>query len=274
MAKRFWRAAHVETAALLPEKLVKGRAYFVDDEQVIVIDHGFGPVIYGGKPGPQGQPGAPTPQLQDQIDKLAAASITSSKTFWDYGRRNDKKISNMNGLLEDMNDKLQSQIDYLTHAVVSLSTAINTKFKHYDAAVATMARAISNLYPDFDWHFDDENTDDENKVNPKADILDDEVFTTESGTWRIEQTKLEDGTMMFELTAQDPLDGETITTDYGTWSIDQTFMDDGTLMFVLEAKSILINNVKAGDTIKAGASTYTVTEYRTEDGMIIMTLNG
>lgn len=71
----YWSAKHVRTLAELPAKLTLGRAYFVDDEQIIIIDHGSGPVYYGAKPGPQGQPGEPIPILQNQIDSLTDASF-------------------------------------------------------------------------------------------------------------------------------------------------------------------------------------------------------
>lgn len=40
----FWS---VKTRADLPSPLIKGRAYFIEDEGGIVIDHGTGPVEYG-----------------------------------------------------------------------------------------------------------------------------------------------------------------------------------------------------------------------------------
>ena len=87
---------------MLPEKLTRGRAYFVDDEQVIVIDHGQGPVIYGGKPGPQGQTGEPLPQIQDQIDKLSEAELYTQGTIWQLAQRTDAR-----------DEALQTDIDLL-----------------------------------------------------------------------------------------------------------------------------------------------------------------
>ncbi len=69
----YYGVSHIEKLTLLPETLELGRAYFVDDEGYIVIDHGRGPIIYGNRPGPQGQAGEPIPQLQDQIDYLTEA---------------------------------------------------------------------------------------------------------------------------------------------------------------------------------------------------------
>ena len=89
MARPYFAAKHVESMSLLPENLTIGRAYFVDDEQVIVIDHGRGPVVYGKSPGPQGIAGEPIPQLQDQINALAEAELTTQRTIWEINEREE-----------------------------------------------------------------------------------------------------------------------------------------------------------------------------------------
>ncbi len=73
MSEPYIGVSHIEKLRKLPDVLERGRAYFVDDEGYIVIDHGRGPIIYGNRPGPQGEPGEPIPQLQDQIDYLTEA---------------------------------------------------------------------------------------------------------------------------------------------------------------------------------------------------------
>lgn len=91
MAERpFWSAKHVRTLAELPKNLTLGRAYFVDDEHYIIIDHGAGPVIYGNRQGQQGIPGEPIPILQAQIDYLAEASINQTSLI-DLINENRKK---------------------------------------------------------------------------------------------------------------------------------------------------------------------------------------
>lgn len=80
MAQIKWSAKHVRSLADLPDKLTIGRAYWVDDEHYIVIDHGQGPVIYGNRTGQQGQPGEPIPILQAQIDSLTEAAFSTA--FW------------------------------------------------------------------------------------------------------------------------------------------------------------------------------------------------
>lgn len=99
MSRPYFTARHIESMALLPETLEVGRAYFVDDEQVIVIDHGRGPVIYGKSTGPQGAAGEPIPQLQDQIDKLAEASLSQSKTIWEINLREIERHEQIQALI-------------------------------------------------------------------------------------------------------------------------------------------------------------------------------
>lgn len=51
---------HVKSRRLLPPVLKRGRKYFIEDEGVIVVDHGEGPREYGRNPtavGPQGPRG-------------------------------------------------------------------------------------------------------------------------------------------------------------------------------------------------------------------------
>lgn len=73
MSSPYLGVSHIEKLNKLPADLEVGRAYFVDEEGYIVINHGRGPIIYGNRPGPQGQAGEPIPQLQDQIDYLTEA---------------------------------------------------------------------------------------------------------------------------------------------------------------------------------------------------------
>ena len=290
MSKTYWRIRHVGTMSLLPKKLEKGRAYFVEDEQVIVVDMGRGPVIYGGKPGPQGQAGEPLPQIQDQIDKLSEAALYTQDNIWRLTERSDKrntelheKIDTLNEqtqtritqeaqiaqdytdalheqttqslaataeritqeaqtakdytdqladrhttdfthitqLINDKTSRLQDQIDHLTEAILSFINTVQEKFTSYDQDLATIAKTISNLYP-----------------SPYA-----------------------------EETA-DPLDGETLTTDAGTWTIQQTNLEDGTIMLELEAQELLIDTLQVGDKVDYDGTTWTVSSKETEDGLL------
>ncbi|MBQ6112601.1 MAG: hypothetical protein IJL01_09445, partial [Synergistaceae bacterium] len=78
MSRPFFSVRYAATRNALPPKLERGRAYFIGDEQIILVDYGNGPIAYGNKPGPQGIAGEPIPQLQGQIDDLASASIETT----------------------------------------------------------------------------------------------------------------------------------------------------------------------------------------------------
>jgi len=85
--KIYWKAEHVRTLAELPDKLVRGRAYFIDEEGYIVIDHGdgLGPQIYGNRPGIQGPPGEPVPKMLNDIEahSLAIANLELLQSRYD-----------------------------------------------------------------------------------------------------------------------------------------------------------------------------------------------
>lgn len=94
--KTYWKPEHVNTLAELPDKLVKGRAYFISELGVVVIDHGdgLGPQFYGNRPGIQGPPGEPVPSMQSDIEahSLAIANIQLLMSRYDktYSTRFDE----------------------------------------------------------------------------------------------------------------------------------------------------------------------------------------
>ena len=69
MSRAYWKAGHVKQAADLPYKLTKGKAYFIDVEGWIAIDHGDnrGIQIYGNKEGIQGPTGELILQMSSMI---------------------------------------------------------------------------------------------------------------------------------------------------------------------------------------------------------------
>ena len=256
----------------------------MDDEQIIIVDHGKGPVVYGGKPGPQGQAGEPLPQIQDQIDKLSQASLETQSTIWNIVQRTDTRDSELQSdidvlnstletrttqiyerivqesqtaksytdtlradtdsqiaeltrhhtadfehihtLINDTSSRLQAQTDNHTEAILSFIHTVQKKFTSYDNALAILTKTIAALYP-----------------SPYA-----------------------------EEKPEDPLDGETITTESGTWKIEQTYLSDGTIMLELDAEELLIDTLQAGDKVDYDGSTWTVQSKESQDGMIILTL--
>ena len=200
MARPYFTAKHIESMALLPDTLEVGRAYFVDDEQVIVIDHGRGPVIYGGAAGPQGMAGEPIPQLQDQIDKLAEASLKHAKTIWEINERELERHEQLQNLIHDTISDVKDEID---------------------SALNIIAKSIANLYPA---HYAPEDSQD--------DPLDNETVYTDAGAYTIQQTVLKDGTIILNLTPQtqviDALKaGDTVDFDGATWTVEDISTTDG-----------------------------------------------
>lgn len=246
MPRPYFTAKHVESMSLLPENLEVGRAYFVDDEQVIVIDHGRGPVIYGGATGPQGIAGEPIPQLQEQIDKLVDASLTQSKTIWDINTREvaeakstAERFSNLQAhftqSLADTEQRLETLISSESenrHTEIAalqeeITTAINDQAERFDSALNILAKSIANLYPE---HYAPEDSQD------------------------------------------DPLDNETIYTDSGAYTIQQTILKDGTVVLNLTPQEQVIDSLKAGDSVDFDGSTWIVEEITNSDGVTSITI--
>ncbi|MBQ3653302.1 MAG: hypothetical protein II954_02665 [Synergistaceae bacterium] len=231
MSRPYYSVKHVESMALLPEKLTRGRAYFVDDEQVIVIDHGRGPVIYGGKPGPQGATGEPIPELQDQIDSLVQAELTTQKNLWELKTLHKEDINRLQDSWDGKAEHLQEQADLNAAAILSLIDTLQEKITQYDAAISTLAKTVANLYP----------------AN----------FNPEGGE-----------------TNADPLDGEQITTDAGTWTIEQTILEDGSIVLNLSATELVIDTIDVGDSVGYDGTNWTVSSVtRNDDGTISLTLD-
>lgn len=147
MSRPYWKARHVDTRALLPAKLERGRAYFVDDEQIIIIDHGLGPVEYGGKPGPQGQPGKPIPSLQGQIDDLARAALQTSVTLKEINERRKNDIENIKRLITEIFEYASNSDNDNASAILSLANLITRQNLQHDKEISILASAMSTLFP-------------------------------------------------------------------------------------------------------------------------------
>ena len=308
MSRPYWTAKHVGTGTLLPKKLTKGRAYFVEDEQVIVVDHGDGPITYGGKPGPQGQAGEPIPQLQDQIDKLAEASLrtlfdiwylhsenraareTSQQLFSDPTRAIQEQIYSLKAQTESQDihfGQVQDQIDHLAHGELqTLLTLMYVKETLTETHSSDRAN-LESLLSDVAGHLQDQ-----------IDHLTHGELQTLLFMWQMKQEHdsrlktLQDKLNEYEaellglkeqiadlpstIVAEehiDPLDNETITTDAGTWKIEQTYLEDGKILLELDAEELFIDVLTEGDKISYDGTEWIVTGYEVnEDGSISMKL--
>ncbi|MBQ7543892.1 MAG: hypothetical protein IJT02_03010 [Synergistaceae bacterium] len=225
MSRPNFSVKHVETQSQLPAKLTKGRAYFVDDEQIIIVDHGYGPVTYGGKVGAQGIPGEPLPVIQAQIDSLSEASLKMQNYMWEeseYVRTHDERLE---GLVDDARTELQAQVDQTANAILTLTALLHEKFNQYDNAVSTLAKTIGEMYPD-------------PQEQSYDDPLDNETLSTEAGTWTIQQTNLKDGTIVLELEAQELLintltTGDRVEYDGTDWKVADKQETDGFITLTL-----------------------------------------
>ena len=117
-----WQVEHVRTLTELPTDLVKGRAYFVSQENYLVVDHGdgLGPQVYGNRPGIQGPPGEPIPEMLSDDEQLSKAIITLAKVFYETYEANLKRLNDiesmMAGLLAVCAQNLNINLDEVRQA--------------------------------------------------------------------------------------------------------------------------------------------------------------
>ena len=129
MARSYIKHEHVRTLAELPEKLVKGRIYFVDDEGYIVIDHGDnrGTQIYGNRPGIQGEPGEPIPQIFSDIETHSVSIMnlaeTLLKTHIAYKERFDEIENVISALIAAVSQSLNIDLDEIKQAAESVNNS-------------------------------------------------------------------------------------------------------------------------------------------------------
>lgn len=133
MAQTKWSTKHVRTLADLPKKLTIGRAYWVDDEHYIVIDHGKGPVIYGNKTGPQGSPGEPIPILQAQIDSLTEASFKTSYWIDELNQTRKKSEELLQKHIDNSNSALNETIDEKSNESIARDEKLSENISFIDA---------------------------------------------------------------------------------------------------------------------------------------------
>ena len=289
MARPYFAAKHVESMSLLPENLTIGRAYFVDDEQVIVIDHGRGPVVYGKSPGPQGIAGEPIPQLQDQINALAEAELTTQRTIWEINEREvenaaqtDTAISLLRqNLTQEINDNyrdldekiaaesvrresdiasLTAKHDMETQALTETVAAnlehsdsqTESKFEYVKELTAHNAEAITSLIATIHEQFQ--------KYDSALNILAKSISELYPEHYAPEDSQ------------DDPLDNETVYTDAGAYTIQQTTLKDGTVILNLTPQDQVVDTLKAGDTVDFDGSTWTVEQITSTDGTTTITI--
>lgn len=183
---------YVPSSALLPEVLVQGRLYFVGDEQVIILDSGDGPKIYGATSSPATYVHSESsPSLKEQIDMLAAAELQSGINYWNESVRTRKELARLEARLEALTARLQDQATANAQGILELTQAVQHEAEKTDSEIATLAKTITKFHPYADAPVYNPDTD---------DPLDNAVITTDEGQWIVQQTYNPDGTITFDLT--------------------------------------------------------------------------
>lgn len=219
---------YVPSSALLPENLVQGRLYFVGDEQVIILDSGDGPKIYGAASSPATYiHSESSPSLKEQIDTLAAAELQSGINYWVETVKVRKELTRLETRLETLTTQLQEQANENARGILELTQTVNSEAEKTESEIATLAKTITKFHPYAEYP--------EIPYNPDTD---------------------------------DPLDNEVISTPTGEWIIQQTYNPDGTISFELTPLTLYVDTLKAGDTVLIGGSEWTVHEVTNDDGTI------
>lgn len=230
---RLFSIKYVPDAALLPDELVQGRLYFVGDEQVIILDSGDGPKIYGAGSSPVTYiHSESSPSLKEQIDALAGAELTNGLNYWAETMRTRKELARLEARLEAITAQLQEQATANSAGILHLEQAITAEAEKTDNELATLAKTITKFHP---YAEQPESTYDPSTDDP----LDNETLETDAGSWTIQQTYNPDGTITFELTSQELAvhtlnNGDTVSAEGETWTVDSYTMNpDGTITFAL-----------------------------------------
>ena len=185
MARPYYSVKHVRTLAELPQKLTRGRAYFVDDEAYIIIDHGMGPVIYGNKSGPQGQPGEPIPILQAQIDELTRASFGNTFNLYEFNNARKQDIQfEMDQREVNMTD-IYTQLNFVSNAVLTLTKITSDIAENLRGTENAMLKLLL----------------DNEQVSTVTPLKQYDVLTTDGYSWSISEAAVsdEEGTLIFTL---------------------------------------------------------------------------
>lgn len=226
MSRPIFSVRYLASEAQLPQKLERGRAYFIADEQVIILDmgDGRGPVRYGDKPGPQGMAGEPIPQLQGQIDDLAAASLQTTLNLFDISKDSKQKFEHLKNFIQENLDTLKSQNEETASAILRLLLIVHDKFTAYDDAFNILARTLANLYPaTHGGHAGD-------GVTP---INTGEIITADGVNYVVNEAHIDGNSGTVVLTLYNPpttglQEGDTVNFDGGSFTVNSITQEDGT----------------------------------------------
>lgn len=245
MSQPLWRVRHVATEENLPEKLKRGVAYFVQDQQYIIVDmgDGRGPVKYGDKPGPAGIAGEPQPYIQEQLDDLAHASLRTTITIYGIARSTQAYMNTIVDALNQNFEYLMEQDTANAEAIVTTMKTLHTRIQQYDSALTIMAKNIANLYP-HDWGKDDDDDsggddkggddkgEDDGKKDEIAPLKAGEVLLSDGTLFCIDSCETDGDTNIVKLTIYDTEKintlkvGDRVQLDEGYFTVDEIGHDD------------------------------------------------
>lgn len=233
MSLPIWSVRYVASEANLPAKLKVGRAYFVADDQYIVVDmgDGRGPVKYGNKPGPKGDPGEPQPHLQEQIEYLANASLRNSMVLFDINKKLKADIKALQQLITESVAYLKNQDSENASAAITLMRLVNDKFTDYDAAITALTKNVTSLYP-YNWGEGDNDSGSDTPITPGHDgtvaavIESGEMLLADGNIFKVDAIEGDNSTGTIKLTIYDTYAvnsmnvGDTVEMDGGYFTVD------------------------------------------------------
>lgn len=148
MGRKFFSPHHVETLALLPETLTPGVAYFVDDENSIIIDFGdgLGAHTYGGTHGYiSATPSTGNGFLQDQINTLSGGVLLMAVNFWQETQDIREKLEHLASRLEDESSNLRGLSDKTAEGILWLCRALYDHTGKTDAAIQVLTEQVADI---------------------------------------------------------------------------------------------------------------------------------
>lgn len=268
MSRPFFSVKYVSTRSALPEKLERGRAYFIGDEQIILVDYGNGPITYGSRPGPQGIPGEPLPQLQGQIDLLADASIETTSQLFDTNQKMrarskelTERIASLTEAMQNADNDIHSELDLHTGYINELREIISTmqgEISDLQSVISIVTKLIALLYPNADNDMWPEGAE----INMKP-LAQNEILKCGSGDYKVRESYTDtDGAVVVVLdlineTDQARIltlhDGDKILTSSNEiWTVSgyDIVNEQGVITLSYAGTQNVINALKAGDTVE------------------------
>lgn len=278
MSRPYWSVRYVPDLAGLPAKLEKGRAYFIGNEQYIIVDYGNGPIVYGGKPGPQGAPGEPQPQLQEQVDYLADTSIELTNHLFNLQQKfrgnqdaitdikNDleKSSNDFQGIITDTRDDLLRHVNANSEAIIELMNYTYDQVAKINNVISIVTKILTSLYPNADIDMNPE--DKTSRVLTRGEII-----TIDNTSYKVKDSHVNsDGSVVVAFDVIEGIEqpavlllreGDSFTDTEGhVWTVENNELvnDEGVIRLSYQRAQELIGTLKLGDIVEYDGNKYIV----------------